>query len=273
MPIAQPLLASRFADSGEARGRSEPIEIAAERSAPDARPTSRAVPERQTLRNDRREADEDASFTHPIPPRSFVPARNTPPDLPADAERDSVLDPARIVEQRPIAPRRDRDTDPAPVVLEQPEHSIIPQSERRSDALRAMPHATAPAVRIDANDAVIAERSTAPASELTSVAQHVVSDVQENVTDPFRPATAVAPNLDVSRRVEITPELRVSARPPRETQATSAAPQVNISIGRVEVHAAPPRADPVRAEPSRPATQRRAPVSLDEYLRRRERPA
>jgi hypothetical protein len=109
--------------------------------------------------------------------------------------------------------------------------------------------------------------------------RRVVTTPAPVAQEPLPPTPASIQRLDVSERKEITPDLGVGTRPPREPATANApatanvAPQVNITIGRVEVHAAPPRPAPVRAETPRPAAQRRAPVSLDEYLRRRERPA
>jgi hypothetical protein len=56
-----------------------------------------------------------------------------------------------------------------------------------------------------------------------------------------------------------------AANPVAEARPAARPHDVRITIGRVEVHVAPGRAAPVR-----PATSRRSPLSLADYLARRK---
>ncbi len=102
------------------------------------------------------------------------------------------------------------------------------------------------------------------------------SPVLETVTDSPRDPADVRDRT--THRVEvIVPAVPVVAaavrdvaavdRPAETNPQDAGAPVVRISIGRVEVRAAPPAAPPVRRE--RPAVVREDPLPLHDYLRGR----
>jgi hypothetical protein len=81
--------------------------------------------------------------------------------------------------------------------------------------------------------------------------------------DPDRRPSPGVPPLVAREAVRVVPR-PVRSEPPRLETSPASARDVHISIGRVEVHAAPVRPAPLRAAPARQSG-----LSLADYLARR----
>jgi len=77
------------------------------------------------------------------------------------------------------------------------------------------------------------------------------------------------PELEAPEPLEPSPSsfMRPSAPPAPATDTSRGERTVRITIGRIDVHAAPPAPAP-RAQPTEP---RKPPLSLEEYLEKRKR--
>jgi hypothetical protein len=239
----------------------EEDELQFPRSAPSDREQSAGLPEQERHLADREEPQEEAPRTpgRTAPPREPVepvvepsPRRAartaTPPrdDIEvAPARRPTVHDrEAAPAAERPAAPVRDR-TDPSspsrpPAPVEPTE--IRARRERSSIATAASRQPpTASAAGPDAGQSVVRPRAQA------------TTQIDERAT-----ISAASPSREPRRSAARSP-LRASA-------GASQAPRVQVSIGRVEVRAIFAPLPDAAAPRSRPGP----PMSLDDYLKRRD---
>ncbi len=104
----------------------------------------------------------------------------------------------------------------------------------------------------------------------TSVAQRqatlaVAAPLNKVVPDRIKIAQLAAKSLTSATEARLVPATAMPERKPQplEVEAVPRAPTIHVTIGRIEVRAAPPIASPRRTPPASPA------MSLDEYLRQR----
>ena len=145
------------------------------------------------------------------------------------------------------------------------------------------PDPVQPVIQLDAESALTTDLERAPASQQQArresgppaVAASRDERLTEVVREPAGDPGIIAPAERTTAAAE-TPAgaLRVATRiaapagahdAPRSSEPAQAAPQVTVSIGRIEVKAAP-RAEPVRPTP--PAAKPQPALSLGEYLER-----
>jgi hypothetical protein len=222
LPVAQPLLPSRFA------------------------PAATAAPIESDTAASWGETHEDSQS----PSKDFVPVRAAPPPIvsqPSASSSASRNDPVPITTSSPVpflaAP------PPSPVAA--------PQASSPPDitAPRATPTPRAPSLSLGPTTptAVPPARSESPAATVTS------TPLPHREPPPTAPRFAPTPPV-ASPPPPFTPP--AIARAPAATHA----PDIHISIGRLEVVAAPARTTtPVRAAPAR-----RPSLSLADYLAQRK---
>ena len=222
LPVAEPLLPSRYAAAGSPAGPLEEI---------GAEPVAQPSPSRQE-------------------PATSTPTRAPEPTAPTER---SNLRPA------PIGARDiDVKANGSPPVAEQaaPNAVVGPRS--------------APVARGGGEPTEPPPRQLSAATGPVRVAQSVPPDVVSVSPRPAEPSAGPAPaNQDPRPSPGVSPFLAREAalaagRAAIVQRPTSPVPDVHISIGRLEVHAAPAaRATPSRAPARHPA------VSLADYLARR----
>jgi hypothetical protein len=211
LPVAEPLLPSRYAPAGPA----EPP-AAAEPGWPDP------------------------AIVPAQPPSPSPPAATVPPLAPA----------------RPPSPRpetEDAPAPPAPVVTSAsirpaPSPPPTPFEERpiRVEAVRPAPAIAPASTRPDGREPAPATASAPP----------------QTAGERYSAERAEPPFVVARRTTLASPP--TEARTDRAIRAAMRAPDVHISIGRVEVHAAPAPPAPVRRGPARQPAR-----SLADYLTRR----
>lgn len=282
-PALVPVVPSRWEGTGE--GASPGIvEAAAERVAPpparpsDSRPESDSEPDSAAPPRRRRAAPE-AFDPHPPPADPPLRPRRPPPvDAGAAAFHTSPEAP-RVAPPRDEA-RRDpglpHEIEEVRVSAPAPVHSDPPAATPAAAPRRTAAAAPAPAAPFE----IAEEHFLVPArrSRPAPVAREDGDDRPREVTEPVaRPEVHSVTREDEGAR---TKEARIAAgEAPRGPAATSvtmagsdesageARPTIRVTIGRIEVRAAPPPA------PARPAAPAWTPpvMSLEEYLAREGR--
>jgi hypothetical protein len=248
LPTAQPLLPSRFVPAGPAPAATHPLATEAVWGEPAAEPAS-APPEGETplapeklapSRAQRTPASQDAKETgaESMAPLSSL-SRTDPERLTPRAPPLSPAAPLSIEASAAVSPERAR--APPPTV---PTHAIA---------------ATAPLARAEKpelTDRMTASRrrSRAPDAEVEA------ESLRPALHSPRSGAAEFVPSpLEIARAARATTPFGAGLPAPARE------PDVQISIGRVEVHAAPTRAAAVPVAPAR-----RPPLSLADYLARRK---
>jgi hypothetical protein len=191
-----------------------------------------------------------------------------------------ITNPSVTVERNEPAPpqRRQRDPEPPPRVTVAAAPPVPPPPPQRLDPQPPRPESRVepPARREIATHSTLRietiERVAAPGEPLQSMTttREPPREPERLVTprrEPPREPTSAPVRVVVESRVA-PPAMPVVMRPPSQQQqreSESAAPDVHVTIGRVEVRAVtPPAAPPRERAASRPGL-----MSLDDYLRRR----
>lgn len=202
---------------------------------PAAEPALAPVQTRQT----RRRAVVEELEASPEPRRREQPAH--PLSLPEPSRpRTAALVPAYT----PIAPPPDRRIEAVPV------HPAIVPAKRETPLPLSPPRA----------GRAEPERVARPAERPSSSAEPRPASPAALVPKPAPPARIV-----VEPRVALAPLMPPAVPAPiRSTEVP--APTIQVTIGRIEVRATPPPAQPSRPRPPAPSA-----VSLEEYLRRRSK--
>lgn len=197
---------------------------------------------------------EPASSTTATPPGASPGGFPDPVFAPADARRQRVAETPRRGQTASTA------SAPAPLQASADETAAAPSPARVARAKASMTNPDTP----DTADETQAVRRANPATSEPA---------------PPRPdTTPTSASPPTWRQVEplLAPAIRVrwptsAALPPQDHQPGRGGPsdtttEVHVSIGRIEVTAIHEPAAPAQ----RPAARRKAPVSLDEYLARRQ---
>ena len=230
LPVAEPLLPSRYATGPQAAGFSEDvgIELAAQ---PSSSPGEPAIPVARTV-----PASAPAALRPSIGARSETVAEASESPPLAEARRTAPgTAPRPTIAERPAAassPPRRVLTAPEPAHAAPLEPLRYPDTPSRRNS-EAAPPGAAPVTAIE------------PALRIPD----------------RRPSPGVSPFLAREAALAAARSARIET-PRSETPAS--APDVHISIGRVEVHAATARPAPVRVAPARHSG-----LSLADYLARR----
>jgi hypothetical protein len=230
LPVAEPVLSSRFALAGPSptppeleteTGWSEPIEPAPASFVPPPR----SMPASQAS---------TSAATEPVDPSSLQPRTEAAPP--------AVRSPRFIVE-RParISPER---VQPLPLA--------VPTGRAATAAPRVLPGAM---------------ELMAPTAHSLPKAFDALGEAPSVQPAPYRAASAASPFAPTATKMPGATRATATATPAHLAGQTVPAriPDVQISIGRLEVHGAPTRAAPVRAAPVR-----RPQLSLADYLARRK---
>lgn len=157
------------------------------------------------------------------------------------------------VEDRPAAAPSARDAEP---------------ERLDGNAPPAAPPARAAAVRRAAMAAEPASPAFAPQDAAATWAGPPLQAPVEAPAPPPQPRPATIPTRPAEvavREITMRPEVTGPAPAPVAAEAAAEVPVVEVTIGRVEVRAAPGHQDPRR----RASGRERPPMPLDEYLRRR----
>lgn len=225
LPVAEPLLPSRYA-TGPQPGFSEEVGIEPA-PRPSSSPREPAIPVRSTV-------------------PSSAPRSEGPSPTPANGIRPESSaggsSPPPLAETRTTAPI----AMPRTMVAEHP--TVEPRSPRQVPAAPELGRAASLAPQHSPDTQPV---PTAPAKAIEPMPRN----------PDRRPSPGVSPFLAREAGLAAARSARPETSRP-ETQAL--APDVHISIGRVEVHAAPARPAPVRA-----AAARQSGLSLADYLARR----
>ena len=252
LPVAEPLLPSRFASSESFSAAIEEAETETPVSDPAAGPAPALL-----------DAD--------------VPARDVPPSAETHHSRPSP--PSSLpMSWEPSAPEIRPAAPASPIRRDQPSPPSAAAAIEVSDELLATPAPALPLVSRGADAAgapgeAPAEMSSAEPSHAAPLVPRarIEAGSRQPVPEPRRAVKAHGP---ATRRPPAVPFAPLATEPLEGARATfvapvaaasARAPDVQISIGRGEVHAAPSRAAPVRAAPAR-----RLPLSLADYLARRK---
>jgi hypothetical protein len=256
LPVAEPLLPSRFAPvvpQGQATAVDPWPEIAAD-SEPTPAPSAPSHVQRAPAASGRTAAETGLSAPTGFGATPFaehtsfgekgVAADRTQAGHPASAD---LTVPFGIRETAvPIA----RLPDPAPTEAAMP---------RPQQGMRPEVHAAPPASATDRS-----AHAAAPVS-----AHAIAPDRSAHSVPPVTATDHAAEPIPAGRRppvaFNLNPATTSAARPTPAASAPARAPDVHISIGRLEVHAGP-----ARAAPARPAPPRRPQQSLADYLARRK---
>ncbi len=234
LPVAEPLLPSRYA-AAPLSGLSEVTGV-----EPITDPVTR---------------DRDRSpIRPPIPPDPLFPASSGPPTpsaAPPLARRDGRSEgDAPVAGGSPVGPIADALPSPLVTVPPQPVRVLARMPLDQAPRPEPSVHAVAPPAPL----------SPSPTSSEWASPRSKSADPAPANLDR-RPSAGVSPFL--AREAALAGARTAAIETPRpETPAL--APDVHISIGRVEVHAAPERPAPVRA-----AAARHTGLSLADYLARR----
>jgi hypothetical protein len=224
LPVAEPLLPSRYA-AGPQPGFSEEVGI------------EPAVPLSSSPRDP----------LMPVAPAGPLSAPRSEPPAPGrlvGAWAGTIAetsDPAPLAEARTTAPV----AMPRPIFAERPAAEPLP---RRVPTSQESPPATS------------LEPPRYPDTPSPATAPAMVIEPASHNPDR-RPSPGVSPFLAREAALAAARSARTEMS---RLEAPASAPDVHISIGRVEVHAAPARPAPVRAAPARQSG-----LSLSDYLARR----
>jgi len=179
-----------------------------------------------------------------------IAVRVAPPEEHNEAEaRQAETEPPAMIARNRQRPH---------VQPESPPHSLRPHQE--------------PARSFDDTEPVSAaaprERDGSPREHAASPRERVANpeaSMPERVPSPIPAMNRITPSRIVS---ESQPALRMQpvARPPRIHHQSPSAPDVHITIGRVEVRAVPAAEPPSRGRSAVPSSL----MNLDDYLRRRD---
>lgn len=269
LPIAEPLLASRFADvmPDAARGESVSEVVAPTSSAETASqpsPVEHVLTEPQIQRADPRVLASQLSpvehlLTEAQMQRAGAPA---PPNIlsssrPAVSEASSLMASALQPQMQSALPSN-LHGEPSPV-------RGLP-SGRIADRVAVDRHdADHQERRItrDVRDADVTEQSAARREHETapSLTEH------ERLAGPLESQPGPPQANQTRPRADVSQSERAANAPVGIPQVNAAAPEVHISIGRIEVHAS--AAPPLPAPSPRPTPHRRPTVSLADYLTQR----
>ena len=189
-----------------------------------------------------------------------VPSRRAPPLRPFDEGRDSGCD-------ANASPRAQRVAAPAPGASGKPPPVENAPAERRLEPPSAAAHAAD--VRTAASRATGAATAAGRSPEIATAEASAVSlrpRVAVAATDLGARATRASADGGASSIRAESASVFVRKASFDAVSRLSAAPSVRVSIGRIELRAA------FAPEPAAPPPRRSAPpLSLDEYLKRRER--
>lgn len=213
--------------------------------------TGREVPSRMRVREPR--VTERTVFLE-------KPGPSSPPAAephPGEAASPPAQPPVRLRE--PDAPREAAEPKPAaprPAAAHETVRPVV-RIERRTEAGPTILRETN--TRVD--NVILREprRETTARIEREAAPRQQAGRQPEPVPDGERPATALSAGL----RDKTVPPFPMPALKRREKPDAPPQTTVQVTIGRVEVRAAPPAAAPRRRAPSPPV------MSLEEYLRRR----
>jgi hypothetical protein len=230
-PTLVPRLPTRF--------DTQPIELKELHEETVVDPQSRSKPLERSIEL-RRETSSSESTTSPQPPSASRNVPDRPIDTPAPA---SPLTPMSV-EQRPP--------------VEGPQTVIAPMTRLVEQRQEAEPPPSPPVLATDDRQSLAPVTPEAP---LLHRIEHTL-----NVASP-EPSRAPTPAPEV-RRARPEPANSRSTSAPSIGTATQSEPlplHVEVTIGRIEITAAPPHTPPVVSP--RPAPPQ--PMGLDEHLRRR----
>jgi hypothetical protein len=256
LPVAEPLLPSRFEPAAPAPATTDPLATEAgwSESAP-APPARGARPARArhdpqpstgpetppTSQAQRAPASQDATEPEAgsaVSVSSLSQADTAP--LPVRAPPLSLATPFAIEALAAVSPKRALASTPAV-----PAHPIT----------AAVPFAEAEKPELTARVAASRPRPMAPGEHFEAKSLLPAPTLPRAVAAVFAPSPT-----EIPRSTRTPPPYAAAGLP-----ASVRMPDVQISIGRVEVIAAPARAAPVRAAPAR-----RPPLSLADYLTQRK---
>jgi hypothetical protein len=266
LPVAEPLLPSRFAPVEPTLATINPLETEAGWSEPGADPAA-ASPNRDT------------------PPAHRV--KRTPPSpAVSQVQRAPMSEDTTAAGTGPAAPLSlsRRNVAPSPVngvaaaFADEASVDVSPEWGLASPPIIAVYGAAAETPELIAGPQGLRPRPSAPrariGTESLPLAPRHLTEAELGQLPPGL-RTEVEPRQPANRRPPPGPFVPVSAEVPGGARAMPPAlsgvsvsprvPDVHISIGRVEVHAGPARAAPVRATPAR-----RPPLSLADYLAQRK---
>jgi hypothetical protein len=270
LPVAEPLLPSRFAPAGPAPAATDPLATEAVWSEPAAEPAT-APPEGERLpdpetpapsRPQRAPASQDATETGAESIASLWSLSRTGPALPPRAPPLPPAAPLNIEASAGVSPERAQARPPT--VPAHPMVAAAPLAQAEKPELTA--RIAASLHRPRAPDAQ-AEKPELTARNAASLRRPRAPDVQAEA-ESLRPAPhslRLGPAAFVPSPIEITHAARATTPFGAGLPAMARAPDVQISIGRVEVHARPALAAAVPV-----ALARRPPLSLADYLARRK---
>jgi hypothetical protein len=250
LPVAEPLLPSRFEPAGPASATTDPLATEAGSSEPALAPPARAM----------RHAPQPSTGpeTPPTPQARRALAGQDATEAEAESPVSvSFLSPADMAPQPVHAPPLPSTT---PFAIEA-SAAVTPGRAQASPSTVPAAPVTAAAPLAEAEQPELTARIAVSRPRPTASGAHFEAESRQPAAHRPRPAAAAF--------VPSPTEIPSSARPPAPHAAGSPAsvrmPDVQISIGRVEVHAVPARAAPVRT-----AQARRPPLSLAEYLAQRK---
>jgi hypothetical protein len=184
-----------------------------------------------------------SAVPHALKPIPAAEHSNMPPRKPAQAERAELPSPARkneMIQQPTISP-----ISAAVSPRAEPDKVI----EIHTNIVGVQPPSTDPEKAISAS----ALPAAVPSSQPKVVPERIDVTRNEQNPQPAVNASQIIPSLEL-------PEFKPQSRMP---EAQEQPPTIHVTIGRIEVKAAPSAAAPKRGVPAS------ATMSLDEYLRRR----
>ena len=252
LPVAAPLLPSRFADAAQDAAWGEET---GETTTPTATEAPAAAFDAPVVQLDQREATQQTSAAAPrqSPTGTIQTFVETAPPPSPDALPQDVPPVSRQSGPHAVMP---------PTIMLQPDVAQAAVGVQASVEARRG--------QADAPRNISRESSPPADRPPPDVARPKVAPPTGRAAEPPLPVSQVPlPALRSAAELTVAPEL-IAARNIVAPQRT-AAPAVRISIGRVEVHAAPTPVQTAAATPPRQAPSRHPTVSLADYLAERGR--